>query len=339
MAAALLLLTAVGCDRQTDAKAPGPSATAGRAGAARSLTAEEARRVVTDVNERTDTDSQDAAFWREVAEGPWLEQRLATVETAKKYGTKAPPDPTNSPKTSPKVHAWSAAGPEGRGRWILGAYEIAGRTVGEEKKSARLQWSFYHQQGGAWRRTFLVEAPSRSALPELATGSDGQAATGGDVSELVMPPSTACARYGDYVTGKDGAAADGTLWSKEIDTGRGSFATVEQDLRESTNNPASIRVSVEPRRAPHGPVWRTADGGALVACVAVSSVAVDTGPGRYSQFTSSGWKGTTGIRWAAYTQSQLSLTVLKIPAGSGEVSDAAGASWPYHFNGTRYTGS
>jgi hypothetical protein len=337
MAAALLLLAAVGCDRQTDAKAPGPSATRSGAGAVRPLSAEEARRVVTDVNKRTDSDSQDAEFWRGVTEGPWLEQRLATVETAKKYGTKAPPEPSNSPKTSPKIHAWSAAGPDGRDRWVLGAYESAGWTVGEKKKSAQLQWSLYHQQGGAWRRTFLVDAPSRTALPELATGSDGQAGTGGDVSKLVMPPSTACGRYGDYITGK--GTSKRARWSKEIADLRASFATAEENVRESTNNPASARFSLEPRRAPHGPVWRTADGGALVACVAVSTAAIDMGPGRYIELTSSGWKGTTGIRWAAFTQSQLTLTVLKIPAGSGEVSKAAGASWPLHFNGTRYTGS
>ncbi|MEU6672302.1 hypothetical protein [Streptomyces sp. NPDC046727] len=48
---------------------------------------------------------------------------------------------------------------------------------------------------------------------------------------------------------------------------------------------------------------------------------------------------TTGIRWAAMTQSQLNMIVLKVPVGSHEVSIAARVSLPYHFDGTRYTGN
>lgn len=64
------------------------------------------------------------------------------------------------------------------------------------------------------------------------------------------------------------------------------------------------------------------------------------GPGRYTKFSYSGWKDTTGIRSAGFTQSQLNLTMLKIPAQAAEeVSVAAKASWPLHFEGTRYTGN
>ncbi|MFD5429081.1 hypothetical protein [Streptomyces sp. NPDC127084] len=110
-------------------------------------------------------------------------------------------------------------------------------------------------------------------------------------------------------------------------------------MRARFADPASVRTSLEPRPAPHGPVWLTADGGALVARVAVSKTAVEVEPGRYIEFSSTGWKGTTGIPWAAFTQIQLNLTILKIPLTSSEVSIAARASWPLNSDGTRHTGN
>jgi hypothetical protein len=336
--AALLLLAAVGCDLQTDAKEPGSSSPS-PTDQAKPLNAEQARQVVKNLNRRMDVDSQDATFWREVAEGPWLDQRLATVDTAAKYGTKAPPEPTNSTKTAPDIHAWTTPGPDGTDRWILAAYETAGWKVGDTKKSVSLIWSLYHQrQGGPWRKTLQVEAPSTTALPKAAARADGQAVTGGDTSDLAAPPSSVCGLMEDYVMGKENAEAAKTPWSKQIDTGRTEFTTAEQEVQEQFGA-ASVDITSTPTRTPHGPLWRTTDGGALVACVSVTRTAIDMGPGRYSEFTTSGWAGTTGIRWAAYTQSMLAMTVLKIPAGTGEVSIAAKATWPYTFDGTRYTGS
>ncbi|MGW0765635.1 hypothetical protein [Streptomyces sp. NPDC002676] len=302
------------------------------------MTADETRQVVISLNKREDTENWDAAFWRNIAEGPWLEQRLAAVEARKKYGTNAASEPKGSPKVSAQVHAWAAAGPDGD-RWILGAYEAQGYSVGDATKKAEPYWSLYHQRkGGGWRRTFLALAPSRTALPAVATGRDGQAVTSGDVSKLATPPSSVCRHYGDYVAGRSGTGAeDDALWSKEIRTARASAATAEKDLRARFYNPASVNFSEDPESAHHGPIWRTTDGGALVACIVVTKTTIAMGSGRYVKFASSGWPGTVGVRWAAFTQSQLSLTVLKVPAESHEVSIAARASWPYRFDGTRYT--
>jgi hypothetical protein len=330
---AILLLAVVGCEQEAGKKAP---ATSGPP-AAKRLTTDQARQVVKDVNKRLDVQDRDAAYWREGAEGPWLDQLLATAENAKKYGTSAPPRPANSPKTVPTVHAWSAAGAD---KWILGAYQSVGFTVGEEKNSTELSWSLYHQgQDGTWRKTFLVQAPSTTSLPRIAKDSDGQAQTAGDTSQLAMPPKAACGRFGDYIAGKSDAETQRTAWSKEIDTLRTSLLSGEKERRKRLGNPALVDLSFDPGRTPHGPVWRTTDGGAVVACVAESKTVVDMGPGRYVEFSYSGWAGTTGIRWSSYTQTLLRMTVLKIPADSGEVSIAAEANWPYRFNGTRYTGN
>ncbi|MEU6666061.1 hypothetical protein [Streptomyces sp. NPDC046727] len=337
--AALILITAVGCDGQSDTKAQAGPTTSGQAGAARPMTASEVRRAVVSVNQREDTENWDAAFWRKTAEGPWLEQRLAAVDNHKKYGAGTEPEPTGSPKVSSRVHAWAAAGPADD-RWILGAYEARSASVGDTENSARLYWSLYHQQKGeGWRRAFLALAPSRSALPAPATGHDGQAVVSGDVSKLAASPSSVCRRYDDYITGKSGTAADDALWGKDIRTVRASFKSAKTHLRADFDNPASISLNSDPQPTHLGPVWRTVDGGALVACVDVTKTAIDMGPGRYIKLSYSGWPGTTGIRWAAMTQSQLNMIVLKVPVGSHEVSIAAQVSLPYHFDGTRYTGN
>jgi hypothetical protein len=77
----------------------------------------------------------------------------------------------------------------------------------------------------------------------------------------------------------------------------------------------------------------------LVACVGVNTVATDMGPGRWLTFTTSGWDGTTGIRWNKFTQSMMQMTVLKVPAAGSEISVAAQGIWPYEFDGTKYNGT
>ncbi|MEV7522058.1 hypothetical protein [Streptomyces sp. NPDC091371] len=340
IATLVLLFTAVGCRQQSDAKAPAESSAAGPSASARPLSADEARRIVEEANKRADAESEDPDGIARVAEGPWKEQLLAIVDNGRKHGTSAPPGPTNSPATSPTVRAWAGSGPDGNDRWVLGAYETASTSVGEEQRQKKLLWALYHEGAdGVWRMGFTAYAPSSDALPQLATGPDGQVVTGGDASKLGADPATVCGRYDDYWTGTSGPDAAGTVWSAQIDAVRAKAVDRRKNWRRDYGNPASFDFSSEPTRTPYGPLWRTSDGGALVACVSRRTTAIDMGPGRYQEFDYSGWTGTTGIRWNTYTQTQLGMTVLKVPAGAGEVSVAAEVSWPYKFDGTRYNGN
>ncbi|MFJ3517059.1 hypothetical protein [Streptomyces sp. NPDC090131] len=304
------------------------------------LTADEARRVAEDVDKRAEQESQDPEVIKGYAEGPWLDHLLAAAESGRKYGTSMPPGPTNSPEVAPAVHAWAGAGTGTGERWILAASEVSSHTVGASQNSAELRWSLHHEgKDGTWRVGLKAFAPTVGALPTPAVGPDGQAVTGGDTSDLAADPAEVCGRYYDYRNGKDGTKASDTGWAADIDDARAKLAEMRKDLPVRLDNPKSLTTQQEPTRTPYGPLWRTVDGGALVACLAVNTAVVDMGPGRYQTFSSSGWSGTTGIRWNSYTQTQLSMTMLKIPAGPGEVSIGAEASWPYTFDGTRYNGS
>ncbi|MFE2310960.1 hypothetical protein [Streptomyces sp. NPDC059411] len=340
IATLVLLCAAVGCRQQSDAKASDGPAAARPAATARPRTADEARVIVETVNKRGDADSSDPEVIKGAAEGPWLDELLAISENGKRYGTGAPPRPTNSPATSPAVHAWAGSGPDGKGRWILGAYETASAAVGATENAAELVWSLYHEGAdGVWRKALKTYAPSLTALPQPATGSDGQAVTGGDTAKLAADPATVCGLYDDYVFGTSGPDTDGISWGAGIDGARVDRADAKKRLPERLSNPASLNTVSDPTRTPYGPLWRTSDGGALVACLSLRTTTVDMGPGRYQEFSYSGWSGTTGIRWSSYTQSQLGMTVLKVQPGAGEVSVAAQVSWPYKFDGTRHTGN
>ncbi|MFB6830728.1 hypothetical protein [Streptomyces hydrogenans] len=336
----MLLCLAVGCDATPAPNArPAPPIPKRQA---KPLSALEARRIVEDVNRRLDADGKDAAFWHTAAEGPWLDLLLAKVENTAKHGGKAPPAPTNTPEVSPGVEVWPASSNAPGDRWILGSFETSSWTISSEgvkkPKTATPTWTLYHQQGeGPWRQTFQVHVSAGSGVPRPAVGNDGQAVTGGDTTKLAVPPSSVCGHMADYVAGTNDAQTRKSRWSKEITADRAEFAGIEQSLRERLGA-KSVDVTSTTVRTPHGPVWRTADGSALVACVTVNQTAIDMGPGRYSVFPTSGWSGTTGIRWTSYTQSLMVMNVLKIPAGHGEVSVAAKSAWPYKFDGKRHTG-
>ncbi|WP_405715363.1 hypothetical protein OG264_37230 [Streptomyces xanthophaeus] len=221
--------------------------------------------------------------------------------------------------------------------------DLAGKVEADNfdaaKKETVLRWSLFHQQrtDAPWHATFVARAPETTALPQIATGPDGRAVTGGDTAGLAADPATVCGSYGDYLHTDIGAG--GVKWSKDVTEVREAYAGGLEAERKSLRNPAKLEAGAEVTRTPHGPVWRTTDGGALVACTAVSKLYTELGGGRATTFSSSGWAGTTGIPWASYTQRLMALTVLKVPAGgSGEVSVAAESNLPYSFEGTRMTG-
>lgn len=341
---AVVALGAVGCDStpapQGSGAATAAEGTKGSSAAVKPLTADEARRLAGEVDKRAEQESQDPEVIKGYAEGPWLDQQLAAAENGRKYGTSTPPGPTNSPEVAPDVHAWAGAGTGAGDRWILAADEMSSHTVGSSQNSVELRWSLHHQgKDGTWRAAFRAFAPTVGALPEPAIGPDGQAVTGGDTSQLGADPAEVCGRYHDYRYGKEGTDSSDPGWDANIAAPRAKLADALKGLPERLGNPKSLTTKQEPTRTPYGPLWRTVDGGALVACLSVNTLTVDMGPGRYRTFTSSGWTGTTGIRWNGYTQSQLGMTVLKIPAGRGQVSIGAEVSWPYRFDGTRYDGS
>ncbi|MFF3215587.1 hypothetical protein ACFYYB_33780 [Streptomyces sp. NPDC002886] len=78
--------------------------------AAKPLTADEARHLAEEVDKRAEYEGQDPEVIKGYAAGPWLDQQLAAAEAGRKYGTSAPPGPTNSPAVAPAVHAWAGAG-------------------------------------------------------------------------------------------------------------------------------------------------------------------------------------------------------------------------------------
>lgn len=348
LAVLLTLGATAGCGANAARPAAGPAVSAAPSPAgspsaapvkAPPLTADEARQVVKDIGAKVEADSFDAEYWKGVTEGPLLEQQLAVVETSRKYGTDRQPGPTNTPETDPAVHTWTTGRDDGSDRWILGTQELSGHTVGAAENETVLRWSLFHQQrtGSPWHESFLARADDAKDLPQIVVGPDGRAATGGDPTGLAANPSDVCGRYGDYL--HTDAGAGGVKWSKEVVSLRESFADGLKAERKRLGNPAGLEAGAETVRAPHGPVWRTTDGGALVACTTVSKLSTEMGPGRSTTFSSSGWAGTTGIPWASYTQRIMGLTVLKVPAGgSGEVSIAAQSHLPYSFEGTRYTG-
>ncbi|MFB6615128.1 hypothetical protein ACFCV9_13085 [Streptomyces sp. NPDC056367] len=342
LATAVLVLGAAGCGSTPATNGSGAAGTEGGKGpsaAVKPLTADEARRVAGDVDKRAGQESQDPEVIKGYAEGPWLDHLLAAAENGRKYGTGAPPEPTNSPEVAPGVHAWAGAGTGAGERWILAAGEVSSHTVGASQNAAEMRWSLHHEgKDGTWRAAFRAHAPTAGALPAPAVRPDGQAVTGGDTSKLAADPAEVCGRYFDYWNSKDGTDASDAGWGADIDAARVKMAEGRKRLPERLDNPKSLTTEQQPTRTPYGPLWRTADGGALVACLSVNTATVDMGPGRYQTFSSSGWSGTTGIRWSRYTQTQLSMTMLKIPAGPGEVSVGAEASWPYTFDGTRYDG-
>ncbi|MFF5705255.1 hypothetical protein ACFY7H_22550 [Streptomyces sp. NPDC012794] len=348
LAALLALAATAGCGAQTvKASAEAPAKPA--AGPATSsppapvkvppLSAEEARGVVKDLTPKVEADNFDAEYWKGVTEGPLLEQQLAVVETGKKYGTDREPEPADEPKTDPAVHTWTTGKDDGGDRWILGAHEVQGRTVGDAGKKAVLRWSLFHQQraGAPWLAAFVARAPEPTALPPIAVGPDGRAVTGGDTTGLGADPSKVCGQYGDYL--HTDAGTGGVKWSQDVTERKTASAEGLEGMRKSLGKGAKADFGIDVNRTPHGPVWRTTDGGALVACTAVSKVFTELGPGRSTTFSSSGWAGTTGIPWASFTQRIMALTVLKVSAGAaGEVSVAAESNLPYSFEGTKYTG-
>ncbi|GLX19806.1 hypothetical protein [Streptomyces lavendulae] len=303
------------------------------------LSQEEARGVVKDVTLKVEADNFDAGYWRGVTEGPLLEQQLAVVETAEKYGTDREARPADSPATDPAVHTWSTGKDDGSDRWILGAHEVQGYTVGDAGKEAVLRWSLFHQQkaGAPWLAAFVARAPEPTDLPQVAVGPDGRAVTGGDTAGLAADPAKVCGQYGDHMYTDGGAG--GVKWSQDVAKRKAASAAQLERMRTSLGKGAKVDFGVDVNRGSHGPVWRTTDGGALVACTAVSKVYTDLGPGRSTTFSSSGWAGTAGVPWATYTQRIMGLTVLKVSAGAaGEVSVAAESNLPYSFDGTKYTG-
>ncbi|MET9694503.1 hypothetical protein ABZY81_39885 [Streptomyces sp. NPDC006514] len=166
--------------------------------------------------------------------------------------------------------------------WIVAASEVSSHTVGASQKSVELRWSLDREgKDGTWRAAFRSFAPTVGALPTRAVGPEGQAVTGGDTSNLAADAAKVCGRYYDYRTSKDGTNDSDTGWGADIDAARAKSIEGLKKLPERLHNPKSLTTQVEPTRTPYGPLWRTTDGGALVACLAVNTAVVDMRPGRY----------------------------------------------------------
>ncbi|MFD9519729.1 hypothetical protein [Streptomyces sp. NPDC059979] len=304
-----------------------------------SLSEEETRRIVKDLTGKYDAGGSDIEYWKGITEGPLRERALAVLETSRKYGTKDEARPTNSPATDTAVRTWTTGKDDGSDRWILGAHEVQGYTVGDASNKVELRWSLYHQQrpGAPWLTAFIANAPETTALPQVAVGPDGQALSGADTTGLAADPATVCGQHGDYLN--TDAGAGGVKWSQDVTKTKEALAGSLTRIREEVGKGGKVDIGIDVNRTPHGPVWRTTDGGALVACTTVNKVYKELAPGTSATFSSSGWAGTTGIPWASYTQRIMNLTVLKIPTGaSGEVSVAASSRLPYSFEGTKHTG-
>lgn len=249
-------------------------------------------------------------------------------------------DPSNRPERDAQVHTWTAhaSGAEGDA-WILVARQVSAHTVGDSENRVDMAWSLYHQQraSGPWRKAFVAHAPTKKTLPRVADGKKGAARTVSSGAGLSVDPMKVCGELSDYVTGKGGSSTR-LEWSQQIDTFRSTSGDTKA-LRKEAGGAQSVSTKVDGRRSPLGPVWRTDDGGALVPCVSVGTLTADMGPGRWTQFGSSGWDGTSGIKWNKYTSSTMRMMILKIPADRSDIRFAAESIWPYKFDGTKYTGS
>ncbi|MGW1185383.1 hypothetical protein ACWD7Y_17145 [Streptomyces drozdowiczii] len=337
---AMLLLGTAACDAASDDGRNTNSTPSAKAKTP--VSADEARRVLKDLDAKDDSDSRSPAYWRKIHEGPWLDRTLAMIDNIKKRGKDDPgQDPTNRPTIDPAVHAWVAQ-PDGHsGDWILGARQIVSRTVGgeSEKNEASMRWSLYHRgsEGDPWRIAFTADAPAKTDLPQVAANKSRAAGTvKPDAAGLATQPGKACGEFFDHVAYKD-TRGNHLKWSSQIDKYRATGKDTKS-LRKQLGNAESVDIRSEGQRKPVGPAWRTKDGGALVACVSVSTVVTDMGAGRWLTLRSSGWDGTTGIRWNKFTQQMMRMTVLKVPVDGTEISIAAQSSWPYKFDGTEYTG-
>ncbi|MCX4666540.1 hypothetical protein OG453_07630 [Streptomyces sp. NBC_01381] len=336
---ATLVLGAVACDGSAG---DGKNANSTPSAKAKPpVTADEARRILKDLDKKDDSDSLSPAYWRKVHEGPWLDRTLARVDNIKKLGKDdSSLDPTNRPHLDPAVHAWVAKpASESSGDWILGAQQVSSHTIGGEfKNKASMYWSLSHRgdAGGAWRTAFTAYAPKKKDLPQVAADKSGRVRTVAPNADLAVQPGKACGVFLDYITRKD--TDEKLQWSSQIDTYRATHGDTKPASKQ-LNNPESVELRAEGQRTPIGPAWQTKDGGALVACVGMNTAAADMGAGRWIKFTTSGWDGTTGIRWNKFTQTMMTMIVLNVPADGAEISIAAQTTWPYKFDGTKYNGA
>ncbi|MGP3974342.1 hypothetical protein ACTWQF_10015 [Streptomyces sp. 8N114] len=333
---ASLLLGSVACDVQgsddgkgTDGGEANPAVSTG-----------EARRVVKELDKKEDSGSLSPAYWHKIQEGPWLDRSLVRIDNVKMRGKPDDKTPSNHPRLDSAVHAWAAkprAG--GGGEWILGARQVSSSEIGgESKNTAEMRWSLHHRDSkdGPWRTALVVMPRGKKDLPKAATNKSKAVPTVSSDEDLAVQPGRACGAFDDYVshktTGKD------LRWSKQIKKYRNSYGDTT-GVRKAYANPKSAKVSVKMRRTPLGPAWRTQDGGALVACTRVSETAVDMGPGRWFEMEITGWDNISETRWNTFTQTLMTMTMLKVPANGSPISIAADTTWPYKFNGTEYTGS
>ncbi|GHE11423.1 hypothetical protein [Streptomyces alanosinicus] len=302
------------------------------------VSVDEAQRVLKALDKKDDSDSLSPSYWRSIQEGPWLDRTLARIDSIKARGRDESQNPTNRPHVDPAVRAWVAM-PDtaGAGSWILGAQQVSSYAIGGEfKNTVSMRWSLIHRadDGGAWRTAFTADAPSKEDVPQIAVDGNGTAQIVAPNAHLAVQPGKACGAYFDYVTRK--SADEHLRWSSQIDTYRATYGQTKP-IREQLGNAESVNIQTKAQRAPVGPAWQTKDGGALVACVDVNTVTADMGPGRWLKLTTSGWDGTTGIRWNKFTQTMMQMTILKVPAGSSDISIAAQSTWPYKFDGTEYS--
>ncbi|MGW2083072.1 hypothetical protein ACWCOW_40425 [Streptomyces sp. NPDC001939] len=304
------------------------------------VTADEARRVLKDLDKKDNSDSLSPAYWRNVHEGPWLDRTLARVDNIKRLGKDDPSQgPTNRPHVDPAVHAWVAKpGTKDSGDWILGAKQVSSHSIGGEfKNKVSMRWSLSHRgdSGAGWRTALTADAPGKKDLPQVAADKSWRVPTTAPDTALAMRPGKACGMFLDYITRK--GTYKSFRWSSQIDMYRATHGDTKP-IRQQLGDPQSLDTQVAGQRTPVGPAWQTKDGGALVACIGVNTVAADMGSGRWIQFTTSGWDGTTGIRWNRFTQTMMTMTMLKVPAHGAEISIAAQTTWPYKFDGTEYNG-
>lgn len=159
----------------------------------------------------------------------------------------------------------------------------------------------------AWKLAFVTHMWEGTSFPGIALTPDKAAQTVSSGAGLVGDPGAACAA----LTARQNAAA----WGPHVEeTDRQRLKSLNEEV------PYGINTTFFSKSCPNdavGPVWRAADGGALVPCVQQNRWAAELAPGA----SPIAWYGesryleeTPDLRMRSWVDTNISMVLIHIPA-------------------------
>ncbi|MEY9969266.1 hypothetical protein ABIA33_007354 [Streptacidiphilus sp. MAP12-16] len=290
-------------------------------------------------DQRADSTSTDPAYWRGLLEAAPFDQRLDEITRARHYGWPTPPPfPTVDPALTIDLIPHTASGD-----WFLTVNQVAewviGGKPGDVEKNTRIRLFHRARPTGSWLMAFESDATGPSALNSLVldrnrTTTLATVHAGDPAGALAADPRAVCGQLVTYIGAT--SPADLTGWDSAITQWRTStLDSLSQADPVTYSGSLTDSEAVHPG-LDHAPVLRTTGGGALLFCQSADTRQHVHDPGTWEEFSESGWIGTTGIRWASYTSTTLTSTVLAVPpAGHGPIAEAAIRTTPWQFTGQR----